>query len=125
MPVLRNLQATNLIPVLDFEKISNDTQSNLEINYLVANVKGCMCSLSTEATSSQLFLVPTSNEEIMLKRYPANSEIEIQKVRKFLAKGDHSGAAIGSMKPKGDVNFSPQETINDASIDESFTLRSE
>jgi hypothetical protein len=119
MPVLKNLQATNLIPVLDFEKISNDPTTVLEINYLVANVKGCLCTLSTEATSSQLFLVPNSNEEIMFKKYPSSNQIEIRKIRKFLAEGDHSGAAIGSMKPKGDVHFSPQESPN-GSIEESL-----
>lgn len=73
----------------------------------MTNVRECLCTLSSEATSSHLFLVPNSNEEIVFKKYPESSKIEVNKIQKLLMAGDCSGAAIGSIKPKGDVHFSP------------------
>ena len=62
--------------------------------------------------------MPNSNEEILLKKFPEDKQIEVRKIQKFLNESDYSGAAIGSMKPKGDVHFSPHDS-SCSSIEES------
>lgn len=107
MPILKNLHAHNLIPVVDFEKLGSDPSANLDVNYFVGHVRACLRTLSTQATSCHIFMMPNSNEEILFKKFPQTSMIEHRKLKKFIMLGDSSGAAIGSIKPKGDVNFSP------------------
>lgn len=104
--MLKNLQAKNLITLCDCEK------ADLDIHFLIADAKQCLRTLAATVTSNQLFIMPNSNEEIIFKRYPSTGSMELKKIRKLLLKGDASGASIGSMKPKGDVNSSPTASPN-------------
>lgn len=112
MPVLKNLKAVNLIPVIDFEKMG----PSLEINYLVTDIKSCIRTISLQS-SSHLFMIPSSQEEIIFKKFPSSKQTTVTKIRNILNQGD-SVSGIGRMKPKGDIQFSPQESY-ELSIDES------
>jgi hypothetical protein len=61
MPTIKNLAASNLIPVLDFEKLKNNEpiSSEVEISYLIGHIKSCFQKLSSESTQSSIFIIPT------------------------------------------------------------------
>jgi len=47
MPMLRQLQESNLLPVVDFEKIASEMQgTKLQLNYFLINTKRCRKYLS-------------------------------------------------------------------------------
>ena len=67
MPVLKNLQAKNLITIADCEK------SDLDVHFLVVEAKQCLRTLSATVTSNQLFVMPNSSDEIIFKKFPSTS----------------------------------------------------
>ena len=61
MPALKKITSSNLIPVVDFEKLQNKVQPSnaIEISYLVTYVATCLEMMEHETTSSALFAIPT------------------------------------------------------------------
>ena len=75
MPILKNITSSNLIPVVDFEKLQNkeSISSGIEISYLVTYVSSCLQTMSKDFSSSALFVIPSQpTDEILFKPYPQN-----------------------------------------------------
>lgn len=47
-------------------------------------------------------MIPSSQEEIIFKKFPSSKQTTVTKIRKILNQGD-SVSGIGRMKPKGDI----------------------
>ena len=78
MPLLKNINRRNLIPVIDFEELNKASQTNIygsglsnnsgrpvqiQINYLMVYLSSALRTLSTESAASVLFTLPSSQSE--------------------------------------------------------------
>jgi hypothetical protein len=68
MPILKNISTKNMIPVIDFEeydKLTEDQKSNVEIRYLLVHLYDVIPRLSETSASTSLMRFPSYiNEEI-------------------------------------------------------------
>jgi hypothetical protein len=85
MPLLKNITAGSLIPCLDFEKVEK-SNSNFELNYLVANVADCARTL--ENVSNMMFVIPSSSEEIFFYKYPSTSQLKVSEIKRMIGQGE-------------------------------------
>lgn len=114
MPTLKNVTSSNLIPVVDFEKLQNkdsNTSTGIEISYLISYVGSCLKTMSHECSSSALFILPTQpTDEILFKPFPSGRKIDLNLVGHYLDKQNNYSGKSSSMKPKGDTQKSPQSS---------------
>ena len=120
MPILKNITSSNLIPVVDFEKLQNkeSISSGIEISYLVTYVSSCLQTMSKDSSSSALFVIPSQpTDEILFKPYPQNRQIDLSLVKRYLSKENTQNGNGSSIKPKGDIQSSPQNSPNQSEPD--------
>ena len=103
MPILKNINRRNLIPIIDFEEFNKSSQNNniyssglsnnsvrplnFKVNYLTVYLGSALRTLAPEY-SSVLFTLPSvQSDNIVFHPYPSDKLIEYQDLEKILSYG--------------------------------------
>ena len=117
MVMLKNLKKTNLLPIFDPKRVSGTSKPKKEdVYFLLLNASHLQKHMNFQTTSSFLFSIPCSNEEMSFCRFPQQEKVEIRKLKKWQINKNTLGAAVGSFKPKGDDFVSPELSQDNSPI---------
>jgi hypothetical protein len=116
--MLRKLKKANLLPLMDSKKASKEG-----VLFILIDAAQLQKQMSLQATSSYLFTIPCSNEEMNFCRYPSSGDqVELGKLKKWCSSKNQLGPAVGNFKHRGDDFVSPEMSQDNspiAAVDES------
>ena len=88
MPILKNVDTRNMIPVIDFEeynKLPEDQRPSTQLHYILTNLYDVLPKMSDEAFSSVLMRIPIYvNNHISFLPFPKNGDMDFKDIKKML-----------------------------------------
>lgn len=90
MPILKNLNTRNMVPVVDFEEfnaMNNDDQKfDLELKYILVHLFEILPRLSESSASTAMLRIPAfMNEDISYLPFPRSNYMAVDDIKKMVS----------------------------------------